>query len=146
MSYALDDAAAAALWSLRQSSSERMGALYRDAGGFGRTPTIEGGDDGVKGQLRIPTGSLAALFHNHPPAEGRDDSFGHRFSDDDKAQARRLGVPSYITTADGTVRRFDPKRNRTEEVLAEFPIAEWRAQVMQTILGRSPDDPRGLMR
>lgn len=123
--YALDDAAVAALWSLRQSPVERMGALYREGEGYARTPTIEGGGSHVKGTIRFPAGSLAALFHNHPAtSSSRRDVYAKQFSDDDKAQARRLGVPSYIL-AGNRVMRYDPRSNTTEEVLAQFPIEEF---------------------
>lgn len=124
MSDALDNAAAAALWNLREQSREHMGALYRLGGDFGHTDTVTGDGNTVSGKLSIPTGSLAALFHNHPRKWEAPNSPTLRvFSKDDKQRAVKLGVPSYITTPDGTVMKFDPSTNTTEEVLAEFPTA-----------------------
>lgn len=129
--YALDDAAAAALYAIEAQEREHIGAIYRDGVGFGRTPVVSGGHGGVKGSLTIPTGlrNVAALFHNHPLVEWRQgkplrgDNVRDSFSADDRMQARKLGVPSYISAGD-TVMKFDPSTGRTEEVLAEFPIAE----------------------
>lgn len=143
----LDDAAAAALWRLAHQPVEHMGLLYASEHGVQSTPTISSGQDAqVKGSLTVPAGSLLALFHNHPERDGRDRGTARTFSRDDKAQARRLGKPSYITTADRTVKRFDPATGDTEEVLAQIPVEEIRGYLMQKLLGRAPGDPRGLMR
>jgi hypothetical protein len=143
----LDNAAAAALWMLaleQDAQHEHMGALYASGQGFDRTPTISsGGSEHVRGALTLPQkGSLRGLFHNHPGPERSSEGF----SEDDKAQARRLKVPSYISTPSGAWRKFDPIANKTTEVLAEFPIEEHRRYLMAKILGRGPDDPRGVMR
>jgi hypothetical protein len=144
MSDRLDDAAAAALFRLAHEPNEHMGALYADGGGYARSATItRGGKGEVRGTLSVPTGALRALFHNHP--ELGHDAERALFSPDDKAQAKRLKVPSYISAGE-RVRRYDPRTNKSEDVLAEFPIAEWRSHLMQSILGRSPDDPRGVLR
>lgn len=119
MSDELDNAAVAALWPLRLQPKEKMGALFGFGSGFSQTPTIDGNTQHVKGTLAVPTGSLAALFHNHPDSAMK----GRQFSPDDISRARQLKKPSYITTPDGTVMRFDPSTNRTQEVLAEFPTA-----------------------
>lgn len=143
MSDQLDNAAAAALFMLglmKDPRSEHMGAIYRQGEGFGRTPTVTTGDQThTQGSLAVPAGSLAALFHNHPAF--RADSHtarltgdANKFSPDDIAMSTKLGKPSYISTPDGKVMRFDPKAKTTEEVLAEFPIEELLAH----IAGRSP--------
>lgn len=120
----LDDTAIAALYRLLNAPKEHMGALYVQGQGYQYTPTIDGGDSHVKGKLSVPPGSLAGLFHNHPGGKSSED-----FSDDDKAQARRLGVPSYIQTPSNKVKRFDPTTNTTEEVLGEFPIDELKKMI-----------------
>jgi len=121
-----------------------MGALYAQGEGYARTPTVTSGRGAaVRGQLRVPPGRLRALFHNHPPT--RFNIERERFSPDDKTTANRLRVPSYISVGDA-VMRYDPATKQTEEVLAQFPIDEWRAQIMRTILNRAPDDPRGALR
>ena len=124
MSDQLDNAAAAALFMLgitHPTNIENMGALYSDNGGYSRTETVSTGQGAhVKGSLSIPAGSLAGLFHNHPGPQQSIESF----SPDDLAMARRMGVPSYISTPSGNVLRFDPKSNTTQPVLAEFPIEE----------------------
>lgn len=132
--YALDDAAAAALARIQRARVEHIGALYRDRESFAATPTIGGEGKRVNGGLSVPAGALAALFHNHPGATLRGwssarDNTAHEFSDQDKRQAKALGVPSYITTADGRVRRYDPSTSKAEDVLAQFPIDEWRASI-----------------
>lgn len=144
MTDSLDNAAAAALWALMNAPKERMGALYRDGETFGHTPTVTTGQGThVSGTLRVPPGSLAALFHNHPDvrpdnynASTRQAGGAEDFSPDDKAQARRLGVPSYIQTPSYALRRYDPKTGRTEEVLAEIPVDQIRAKYLaQAIRG-----------
>lgn len=143
----LDDAAAAALWALRGADKERLGLLYEQDGGIKRTPTqSQDRSNAARGAFEIPTGSLRALFHNHPlPENPRARQNASRFSRDDIAQATRLRVPSYISVGDD-VRRYDPgaMSDRGEAVLAQFPIEEWRAHLMRTLLDRAPDDPRGL--
>lgn len=129
--YALDDAAAAALWGLRREPTEHMGALYEKDGALARSNIITSqSDSGVDGKLRIG-GELRALFHNHPPSVGDKGYVESRFSDDDKAQAKRLHVPSYITTADGRVFVYDPwNRRNGEEVLAQIPLDEIRKRYL----------------
>lgn len=145
---ALDDAAVAALWTLRGAGVEHLGLLYDD-GGIRRTPTqSRNARNASRGAFEIPTGSLRGLFHNHPlPKNPRARQNAARFSYDDIDQAKRLGVPSYIAVGDD-VRRFDPGAagDRGEEVLARFPIEEMRAYLMRTLLNREPGDPRGLTR
>jgi hypothetical protein len=142
---ALDDAAAAALFAIQDAKVENIGALYRDGAGVARTPTrSSGGDTSVRGTLKIPAGSLLALFHNHPPL-GRDDFERGRFSRDDLQQAQMLRVPSYISAGD-RIRRYDPSSGKTEDVLAAFPWDEFKTYLMQKLLQRAPDDPRGLLR
>lgn len=143
----LDNAAAAALWMLPYREDprvEHMGALYASGEGFERTGTVSrGGSEHVRGALTIPEqGALRALFHNHPGTERSSEDL----SPDDKAQARRLRVPSYISTPSGGLRVFDPTKNRTADVVAEFPWDEFKAYLMQKLLDRAPDDPRGLKR
>lgn len=145
MPYALDDAAAAALYALAGLPVEHMGALYGED--LRRSNLVSNNSSGrVRGKLTIPGGSsnLRALFHNHP-STGRKDANRSAFSMDDKDQARRLGVPSYISAGD-RIRRFDPVTGQTSDVLAQFPIDEWRRQMIVEILGRAPDDPRGAMK
>lgn len=144
----LDDAAAAALWALafeKNPKHEHIGALYGPD--LTRSETVtQDTPYSAGGTLRIPGGAAAirALFHNHPVRGALDDSQAG-FSKDDVSQARKLGVPSYISAGD-RVMRYDPRTRKTEEVLAQFPIDEWRAHIMRTLLEREPDDPRGMMR
>lgn len=120
----LDDVAIAALYHLLNAPKEHMGALYKQGEGYQFTNTVDGGDSHVRGKLSVPPGSLAGLFHNHPGGKSSED-----FSEDDKAQARRLGIPSYIQTPSNKVKRFDPHTNITEEVLGEFPIEELKKMI-----------------
>lgn len=112
-----DDAATAALWGLGldKPRAEHIAVLYGDD--LQRTPFQSTGQTAkAKGAFKIPPGSLRALMHNHPRVNG-----AKNFSDTDKAQARSLGVPSYISAGD-QVFSFDPASGKTEEVLAQFPI------------------------
>lgn len=144
----LDNAAASALWVLRGLSTEKLGALYSKDGGFARTDTVTSGQKThTKGTLSIPAGTLAALFHNHPDIKDsihnlKVSAGGEDFSEDDRTQARKLGKPSFILTPKGKIMKFDPTDGKTAEVLAEFPWAEMKAQMMQR-MGRDPSDPRG---
>lgn len=134
MSELLDDAAAAALYRIASMPKEQIGALYASGDSVARTPTITAGHDSkVRGSLSVPAGSLLALFHNHPSLGlERERAI---FSNDDKAQARRLGVPSYISAGD-KVMRYDPAARGTEEVLAQIPLEEIRRLYMARALAK----------
>lgn len=124
----LDDSVAAALAALTGQEFEHIGLVYQDENGVKSTPpqTTQRSAK-VKANIIIPKGSLRALFHNHPTAKGDQRSLrsvggGEKFSEDDIAQARKLGVPSYILTPSGRVLMFDPTTNKTTEVLAQIPV------------------------
>lgn len=127
-SYGLDDATAAALEALAGESLEHIGLIYQDGDGIRSTlPKSSAQNAKVKAHIIIPKGSLRALFHNHPVARRASRDLkaaggGENFSDEDKAQARKLGVPSYILTPTGRVLKFDPVANVIHEVLAQFPV------------------------
>lgn len=132
----LDDAAAAALWMLaleHDPRREHLGLLYvDDDGAVKRTPAVDGAKSRVRGAFTIPAGSLRGTYHNHPP---RDRSGNH--SDKDKGEARRLGVPSYISAGHKVI-RFDPRSNTTAEVLAQFPIEEYLQFIAQKRARENP--------
>lgn len=127
MSDELDNAAQAALWALLNAPKEHLGALYHQNGAVAATPTVtSGSSQHIKGSLAIPAGSLAALFHNHPrlATDRRNGgSTAEDFSPEDLAQAKRLGVPSYIQTPSNALRRYDPTTGNVQSVLAEIPVA-----------------------
>jgi len=138
----LDDVAAAALYRLTREPYEHVGLLYENGGAIERTPTRSQRSQGrASGRFEVPSGSLRALFHNHPPSSTE----GAEFSARDMSNAQRLGVPSYITSGD-RVRRFDPATGEAKDVLHQIPIDEWRRQLMIELLKRDPDDPRGVRR
>lgn len=139
---ALDDAAAAALYQLANAPIEHMGALY--GADLKRSNLISMNDASrVRGTLQVPRAEMRALFHNHPPRKrDRDREY---FSEDDKGIARRMNLPSYISAGD-RVRRFDPTTGKTSDVLAQFPIEEWKKQLMIDVLKRDPSDPRGVLK
>lgn len=126
--FTLDDATAAILSKLTGEKLEHIGMMYQDGEAVKHTaPQATGQSTTVRATVRIPKGSLRALFHNHPLATGdrrdmREQGGGEGFSDDDKAQARKLGVPSYIITPTGRVMKFDPIANKIVEVLAQLPV------------------------
>lgn len=126
--YALDDAAAAALWPIMAAPVEHIGLLYAHDNGIRATETASQDNAGkTRGRLAVPAGSLRGLFHNHPPRKKSRETMGDKdkdrvkFSEQDIQQARRLGVPSYIA-AGHKLRRYDPSTGKTEDVLAEIPI------------------------
>lgn len=142
--YAIDDAAAAALWAIQNAQQEHIGLLYGQGGEVRATPTqTQSRRASTGGAFSIPRGSLLGLFHNHPSrmkrgktaTDGRD-RMRTEFSPDDIEQARALGVPSYIA-AGSKLRRYDPATGRTEDVLAEIPIDEiaayFRAQLTKRL-------------
>lgn len=138
--YALDDAAARALWALRNAPLEHIGLLYEQEG-VQATPTQTQHNAGrTKGSFAIPPGSLRGLFHNHPERQTRRESMGQsdieraKFSTDDKKQARQLGVPSYIA-AGHKLRRYDPTTGKVEDVLAEIPVDVIAAYFRSRLLG-----------
>src|SRR5690554_4108203 len=132
--YALDNAAAAALWAIQNAPREHIGLLYEQDGTIHATPTQTRNNAGrTKGSFEIPAGSLRGIFHNHPPLKQQRrgsmldvDVERTSFSPDDLKQAKRLGVPSYIAVGN-KLRRYDPATGRTEDVLAEIPIDVIRA-------------------
>ena len=129
----LDDAAAAALWLIGPQPHEHVGVLYQQGDPIVASPTRSTRDRGkAGGRFSIPSGSLRALFHNHPPvstagrsrtftgATGRGDERA-AFSVADSLNADRLRVPSYISAGD-RIFRYDPHTGQTKEVLAQIPI------------------------
>lgn len=129
---AIDDAAAAALWPLRNKVQEEIGLLYEAEGGIKSTPSLNSGRARSSGgTFKIPPKSLRGLFHNHPlrergsGARGGEDVERREPSGDDALQARSLGVPTYISAGDYLF-RYDPETGKTEEVLAQIPIEEIR--------------------
>ena len=158
----IEDAAAAALVhavarsraSRRQS--EYMGAVYEQDGRYYYTePRSLHSRTGGATRLQIPTGSLRALYHNHPPGGGND-----RFSPEDIKMARKLGVPSFVSIAPTkkrgkrapgaeSLRAYYPGQttdDRGVPVLAEIPIDVIVRDLMVRLLNRDPNDPRGLYR
>ena len=140
---ALDDAAARALFALAFEPVEHIGLLYEQDGQILATPTRSMRNESeTRGAFTIPTGSLRAIFHNHPPKRlkrdnlSRSDRRRSEFSPDDIRQAQKLGVPSYIA-AGNKLRRYDPATGRMEDVLAEIPIDEitayFRAQLTKRL-------------
>lgn len=130
MDGALDDAAAAALYALAHLPVEHMGALYGKD--LKRSNLVSMNDAShVKGTLQVPRAEMRALFHNHPLRKrDRDREY---FSDDDKGLARRLNLPSYISAGD-RIRRFDPNKNQTADVLHQLPIDEIKKSIAQKII------------
>jgi hypothetical protein len=147
----LDDAAAAFSWMLPRlfadaPQQEYMSALLPD--GSYSPPQTSGQKGKVKVQLPA---TLTGLVHNHPELGARRDlrSVGgaEQFSDGDRQTMRQLGVPSYIATPSGRLKRLTPGNGaKPREVLAQFPVDEFRDYLMQRLLERAPDDSRGLMR
>lgn len=130
MPYALDDAAVAALWRLSSEPIEHMSALYGDDSNIQRSNSITADSNrSVRGKLLVPPGTLRALVHNHPLVKPKRDlrnAWGQdEFSPDDVEQAKRLGVPSYISAGD-KVFRYDPSTETTQEALGQIPIEEIR--------------------
>ena len=149
----LDDAAAAALYRVsklpKADRAEFIGLLYDTPAGVAFTEPRGGANNAnARGAFAIPAGSLLALYHNHPPVRDKRGfgvaGGGEEFSPDDIRQAKHLGVPSYITTPSGRLFRYDPATGRIEEVLALIPIQEMIMAMARDILGRAPNDPRGL--
>ena len=135
--HTLDDAAAAALWRLRREPLEHIGLLYEQDGSIRATPTASRNrPDKTRGHFSIPAGSLRGIYHNHPSTGARKFDLD-RFSKDDITQAKRLGVPSYITTPAGALFRYDPATGTAAPVLAMIPIDEiaayFRAQLTKRL-------------
>lgn len=113
----LDDAAKRALSEIKASKVEYFTALTcKDGTVLTAHPETDGNSEHGRVKLRLD-GGLVAIIHNHP-ATGK---VAAMFSPEDKAQARRLKVPSYIITADGQQLRYDPLTNKTEAILDNEP-------------------------
>lgn len=147
----LDNTAVAALWSLQHEPTEHMGLLYRGTDGRPAAMAPQDSGDGGHSKARfVLPGKLLALYHNHPPTQasraGRArDVERSKFSDNDLAQAKRLGVPSYIV-AGQDVRRYVPGGpSAGEPVLAEIPWPAIAGEI-RGLLRRDVSDPRGLLR
>lgn len=134
----LEDAAAAARFVLvrkeEADSNEFIGLLFQDpdTGKFKFTDLHNQGKEAkAKGRFRIPKGSLRGIIHNHAAGFKTIDDLKN-LSNDDVHLARKLNVPSFISTSDGLF-VFNPENGRTrgrvgrrqgitEEVLARIPI------------------------
>lgn len=145
----IDDAAAAFAWMLpRREALARQfefasGIVPLETGGYGYS---EPKTSREKGSFSVPLPrAMQALIHNHPSYGGLT-STAERFSDDDRDVAHTIKKPSYVATPTGRVHRYDPATKQTSEVLAQFPIDEFRGYLMRKLLERAPNDSRGLMR
>lgn len=124
---AIDSSVLEHIMQLSGQEREHIGAIYQDGDAFKGTATVSTGQRSkTGGTLKVPKDSLRALFHNHPIVKGnrelRDSGGGDAFSDDDKAQAKKLGVPSYILTPSGKILKYDPATDETLEILYQLPV------------------------
>lgn len=109
----VDDAARASL-RLAMSLSrihEYGGVILESEGRYYFTEPVTNGRTGkIRFTAMVPsTHRIAAVYHTHPD-EGEDTL---KFSSDDVAQARSLGLRSYIgALRDGSIRVFDPATMR----------------------------------
>lgn len=109
-SYASAEQAAVAGLRIAMARSDRYengGAVVEKDGVFYRTEPVSNGDMGhIRFAVDIPAGGrLAAIFHTHPDLGTQT----RLFSQDDVAEASKLGIPSYIGVMDDRViRRFMP--------------------------------------
>lgn len=144
---ALDDAAVAALWPLRNREHEWIGLLYEtDEGIVATEPVSRFGKSRARGTFQIPAGSLRGIFHNHPQAHRKDSAYRSQFSDDDMDQVRKLRVPSFISAGDEIRKYVLGSGLYGAPVLAQLPWEAIKAQLMQSLLGRDPSHPLGLIR
>jgi hypothetical protein len=164
----LDDAVSAALFEAsrlsreHRSNPEYVGVIYEQDGQHFYTPPVSSGNtNAAKRSVHIPSGSARALYHNHP-GRGAED-----FTPQDISTSSRYGVPSYISVEDqnNEIRKWNPAApsatkvktgslsrdvgnsfSRGEPVLAQLPWTEMKRHMMIELLGRKPDDSRGLTR
>ncbi|MBI3564842.1 MAG: hypothetical protein HY079_06575 [Elusimicrobia bacterium] len=91
----------------RSGRYENGGAVVAKDGSFYRTEPVSNGDEGhIRFAVEVPAGArLVAIFHTHPDAGPQT----RLFSQDDVAEAAKLGLTSYIGVMDDRViRRFTP--------------------------------------
>lgn len=168
----LEDAAAAALFRLgrqpRVRDQEYMGLLFQDpdTGKYFRGEFKTSGKRNTVSAAFEPLGTLAGIVHTHPTDRHGDRVPNTYFSDTDIRTAEELGVPSFIAAMkkpseggwpSNDVRLTDERKtvqalgmvHKTapgEEFLAQFPWEEFKEYLMQKLLDRAPNDPRGLLR
>lgn len=168
----VDDAASAALmWIARQPNAiqqEYMALLFRDPETlkYFRGEFKTSGRRASVGASFEPLGQVAGIVHNHPGMQQQDHYPHTWFSGTDIDQAKKDQVPNYIAAMNEpgaatekrfrpgktSVRRTDPRDplsitySKGEDFLSQFPIDEFKQLLMREVLGRNPNDPRGLKR
>lgn len=108
----VDDVAMEVLATFARSPIERVTILKCINNEIVVAQSGSGNDHAARQVAFVVDGKLLAIVHNHPGT----DRMSIFFSDVDKAQARRKGVPSYITNTAGVMRKFDPIENVTTEL------------------------------
>ena len=72
------------------------------------------------GEGTIPSGAtLAGGIHSHAAYDPNYDS--ENFSRGDKNFANRRGVPEYIVTPGGNLKRYDPSTNSETVIASDLP-------------------------
>lgn len=98
-----------------QQNAEQAGAIFQNPQGlygYSRPITMQDRDNFAFDVKSGAEQKLAAFWHTHP-SDMRGDDSGF-FSPNDLDVANKLDIPSYIKfLADGSLRRYTPKKTRT---------------------------------
>ncbi|MDR2712404.1 MAG: DUF4329 domain-containing protein [Clostridiales bacterium] len=100
-------------------NKEYSSEIYKEDGKYKLTPPIAG-EEATVGEGTIPKGAeLSGGIHSHGAKDPRYDS--ENFSFGDKGFSKSRGVPEYISTPGGTLKKYEPATGKVSVLSSGMP-------------------------